>query len=75
MKISISACSIAAAGAAVFALWSPGAVAQAQASPTLTWNQVALEAIARAKPTQHQAARLLAHVSLAQYAATAERRD
>ena len=72
MKMSISTCSIAAAGAAVFAFWTPAAAAQAERSPTLVWNQVALEAIERAKPTQHQAARLLAHVSLAQYAAAAE---
>jgi len=39
---------------------------------TLAWNKIALESIERAKPTQHQAIRLLTHVSLAQYAALAE---
>ncbi len=72
MKTSISAVSFAGATAAVLALWAPGAAAQSQASSTLTWNGVALEAIERAKPTQHQAARLLAHVSLAQYAAAGD---
>jgi hypothetical protein len=46
--------------------------ATAPASATLAWNRVALEAVERTKPTQHQAARLLAHVSLAQHAALAE---
>jgi hypothetical protein len=72
MKMSIAALSVAASGAAVFACWTPAVGAQPERSPTLVWNQVALEAIERAKPTQHQAARLLAHVSLAQYAASAE---
>lgn len=40
-----------------------------QGSATLAWNRVALETIERAKPTQHQTVRLLAHLSLAQYAA------
>jgi len=39
-----------------------------EASHILAWNQIALEAVERAKPTQHQAIRLLAHVSLAQHA-------
>jgi hypothetical protein len=46
--------------------------ASTPATATLTWNRVALEAVERAKPTQHQAARLLALVSIAQHAALAE---
>lgn len=45
---------------------------QAVSSATLAWNHVALNVIERAKPTQHQAIRLLAYVSLAQYAALAD---
>ena len=48
-----------------------GSAAPKQESATLTWNKIALESIERAKPTQHQAIRLLTHVSLAQYAALA----
>lgn len=36
------------------------------------WNRVALDAVAQAKPTQHQVVRLLAYVSLAQHAAANE---
>ena len=62
---------------AVFA-WGPvswadsSMTAPAEPSSTLTWNGIALEAVARAKPTQHQAIRLLTYVSLAQHAALAE---
>lgn len=52
-----------------------GTDGQAQPSPTLTWNRIALETVERAKPTQHQAIRLLAHVSLAQYATMAQGDD
>lgn len=45
---------------------------RAAPSTTLTWNRVALDVIERAKPTQHQAIRLLAYLSLAQYAALAD---
>jgi len=41
----------------------------AASSPTLTWNRIALESIGRTKTTQHEAFRLLAYLSLAQYAA------
>ncbi len=44
----------------------------AEPSQVLTWNQIALAAVERAKPTQHQAIRLLAHLSLAQHAALTE---
>ena len=64
MKFSISITSF-----VVLAAWAPASSAD---SPTLTWNRVALEAIERAKPSQHQAGRLLAYVSLAQYAAATE---
>lgn len=33
------------------------------------WNRIALEAVARAKPSQHAALRLMTHLSLAQHAA------
>lgn len=57
-------------GIASFAfLCASAPMSHAQSSPVLTWNKTALEAVERAKPTQHQAIRLLAHVSLAQYAA------
>lgn len=45
--------------------------AQTQTSPTLTWNRIALDTVERAKPSQHQTIRLMAYVSLAQYAALA----
>ena len=48
---------------------------QPQSSPTLKWNQIAMDTIERIKPTQHQAIRLLAYVSLAQYAALADAQD
>ena len=44
-------------------------------SPILTWNQTALDTIERIKPTQHRAIRLLAYMSLAQYAALADMQD
>jgi PAP2 superfamily len=62
---------------AVLAVWAttswagPDVSQQTSTSATLTWNRIALEAVERAKPTQHQAARLLAQVSIAQYAAAA----
>jgi membrane-associated phospholipid phosphatase len=40
----------------------------AQASTVQMWNRIALEAVERARLTQHQAMRLMAYVSLAQYA-------
>ncbi|WP_373509863.1 hypothetical protein [Thiocapsa sp.] len=40
-------------------------------SAILIWNQIARDALAGTKSTQHQAMRLLTHVSLAQYAALA----
>lgn len=43
-----------------------------QPSAVSTWNRIALGAIERAKPSQHQAIRMLAHVSLAQFAALHE---
>ena len=48
------------------------APAQPQTSPTLNWNQVALDTVVRVKPSQHQAVRLLAYMSLAQYAALSQ---
>lgn len=61
----------------VFTVLSSGAQAQTPTliSPTLAWNQAARDTIERMKPTQHQAARLLAYVSLAQYAALSHARD
>lgn len=70
MKTLISAVSFAAATVWASAAWAgPGTEEQDQSSASLTWNRIALEAVTRAKPTQHQTARLLAHVSLAQHAA------
>ncbi len=57
------------------AIATENTAAQSQSSAALTWNRIAREAIERAKPTQHQAIRLLANVSLAQYAALSESRD
>lgn len=54
---------------------SPAAPVAPQSSPTLTWNQIARDTIVRVKPTQHQAARMLAYMSLAQYAALAQTQD
>jgi hypothetical protein len=42
--------------------------APAQASAAQMWNRIALEVVERARLTQHQAMRLMAYVSLAQYA-------
>jgi hypothetical protein len=50
-------------------------IGQTPASTSLTWNRVAMEAVERAKPSQHQAVRLYANVSLAQYAAMAEAKN
>jgi hypothetical protein len=59
---------------ALAAAWpaTSGAQTTSTASATLMWNRIALEAVERAKPNQHQTARTLANVSLAQYAALAE---
>lgn len=60
------------------ATWMPLAAANhgganpTQAWPVLTWNRIALQTVERAKPTQHQAVRLLAHVSIAQHVAISE---
>jgi hypothetical protein len=64
LLFSLIIVSVRAAGA------DPGA--KTPPSAILTWNQIALEAVARAKTTQHQAIRLLTYVSLAQYATLAE---
>lgn len=76
MKTLISnlAVAIAVAIAVAFSAGVP-AGAHAQTSPILTWNQTTLDTIERIKPTQHQAIRLLAYVSLAQYAALADTQD
>jgi hypothetical protein len=42
--------------------------APSQTSTVQIWNRIALEAVERARLTQHQAMRLMAYVSLAQYA-------
>ena len=47
------------------------AAAASTSTPVLAWNRIALDAVERAKPTQHQAIRLLTYVSLAQYAVLA----
>lgn len=45
---------------------------QAHSSPALTWNRIALQAVERAKPTQHQTVRLLAQLSIAQHVVATE---
>lgn len=61
---------------ATVATVSAGLAGHAQAqSMVLDWNKTARDTIERMKPTQHQAARLLTYVSLAQYAALADTRD
>lgn len=62
----------AALSAAFFATVAPAAAGPAEPSPVLTWNRVALEAIERGKPNQHQAIRLMTYTSLAQHAALAQ---
>lgn len=47
----------------------------AQPSSVVTWNQITMDTIERVKPSQHQAIRLHAYVSLAQYAALADAKD
>ena len=70
MKALIRIISFAIATACVSNVWGGAQVTpHAQSSTTLTWNQIALEAIQRSKPGQHQALRLMAYVSLAQFAA------
>lgn len=45
---------------------------QTYPSQALTWNRIALQAVERAKPTQHQTVRLLAQLSLAQHVVATE---
>jgi len=74
MKTLICAATLAAMMSAITTAHAEtrGATTQESAtSATIAWNKIALESIERAKPTQHQAIRLLTHVSLAQYAALA----
>jgi len=62
-------------GAAVLTAAATGFVGSAWAAQelaTVSWNHVARHVIERAKPSQHQAVRLLAHLSLAQYAAASQ---
>jgi len=75
MKTLISTVSLAIAAAFVPAAAQTDAPARVEVAPTLAWNRIALETIERAKPSQHQAIRLLTYVSLAQYAALAEAGD
>ncbi len=44
---------------------------QSASSAALMWNRIAQDVVERTKPTQHQAIRLLAYVSIAQHAALA----
>lgn len=72
---TLAASTIAALAACLPGIAQGQATAAPQHSPTLTWNQITRETVERVKPTQHQAARLLAYVSMAQYAALAQARD
>ncbi len=62
----------------IVAGWTAATLANhgpSNASPdlsVLTWNRVALQAVERGKPTQHQVVRMLAHLSLAQHVAATE---
>ena len=70
MNALIKAASMAVTAACVSAAWAQqGAAEQSGDTAVLAWNRIALESVQRAKPTQHQAARLLAYLSLAQHAA------
>lgn len=53
----------------------PAAADATPASASLAWNRIALEAVERAKPSQHVAIRLMAHVSLAQHIASLQATD
>jgi hypothetical protein len=46
-----------------------------QPSPVVAWNQITMDTIERVKPSQHQAIRLHAYVSLAQYAALVDAKN
>lgn len=59
----------AALSAALFTAIGPAWADQAATSPVRAWNQIALEAVERGKPNQHQAMRLMTYVSIAQHAA------
>lgn len=73
MKTSVRIASgLIAAGAACVAIADHGSANRSDPSPVVTWNRIALQAVERAKPTQHQVVRLLAHVSLAQHVAVTE---
>ncbi len=69
MKAFIRSISFVVATACVPVVWGDTQITPTRSSTTLTWNQIALEAIQRSKPGQHQALRLMAYVSLAQLAA------
>lgn len=72
MKALIRIIWFAVATVCVPAVWGDvNNVTPTQSSITLTWNQIALEAIQRSKPSQHQALRLMAYLSLAQLIAVA----
>lgn len=68
MKSLITTLAVAAATACMPASARAQSPVATPTASTLTWNAIARDAITRAKPTQHQAARLLAYLSLAQYA-------
>ena len=70
MKRLIKAVSMAVAAACASATWAEQeAAGPGSDTAVVAWNRIALESVQRAKPTQHQAARLLAYLSLAQHAA------
>jgi hypothetical protein len=73
MKPAVAIIALALVSAGIAQSRAGPAAGQDSAAPaTLTWNRIALETIERAKPTQHVAVRVLAHVSLAQHAAATE---
>lgn len=71
MKLALKAAALAALTTLSAVAWT-GQDTPAHASPTLGWNRIGLQAVERARPTQHQAMRLLAYLSIAQHAAIAE---
>lgn len=75
MKPLTSNLAVAVLAACIPACAHTQAPASAQPSPVVAWNQITMDTIERVKPSQHQAIRMHAYVSLAQYTALADAKD
>lgn len=61
-----------AATAILLASSAPAWAGEAKTADVLTWNRIALEAIERAKPSQHAGFRMMTYTSLAQHAVVSQ---